>query len=237
MTCLRLSPALATARRRRAGHLRDRPQMPRTHSGRTSVNAKVWLTGAALLIIAAPVAAQQPTTLTDETYFQWRPRFDNKKAVGTCGYGIFGNHRSRADPKVEWDVNVDEIFHGDQKIVGVSAGSFDVVGGKRKARAAITRLEFTFEGRDGCVAARVVGAPNKDNGIRAVVEPESTELLFDALSTDKYFVVSFKYADGSSDAIRMRGYRDPDHRTKMSVFARCVRGDPPAILGPLFPVP
>jgi hypothetical protein len=47
-----------------------------------------------------------------DTYFQWRPM---PKGSAMCGYNIFGNHLSKKDPKIEWDINVDEIVQGDMR--------------------------------------------------------------------------------------------------------------------------
>lgn len=194
-----------------------------------------------LLLLAAavlPATASDVLTLDDSVYFQWRPvpSINKKTVVHVCGFGIFGNHISRKNPKPEWDVNIDELVQGDTRVVGVTAGTFDVNGRKRTPRSAITGLEFSWEGAQEPVAIQIVGAPNRDNGIRAVIDLPRSAALFSALETDQYITLSFRYADGTTDAVRLRGYRDPDRGTKMSTFARCLRGDPPATTGPLFPV-
>jgi hypothetical protein len=43
------------------------------------------------------------------------------KGSAMCGYGVFGNHLSREDPKIEWDMNVDEIVNGAERVAAVSA--------------------------------------------------------------------------------------------------------------------
>jgi hypothetical protein len=40
-----------------------------------------------------------------DIYFEWRPA---PKGTAMCGFGIYGNHLSSQDPKIEWDVHVDE---------------------------------------------------------------------------------------------------------------------------------
>jgi len=198
--------------------------------------------GLSLLAALPSARAEEVLTLPDDVYFVWHPVPVNpgnaakQGIVGSCGFGIFGNHTSRKEPRVEYDLNVDEIFRGDDKIVGVSAGTFNMVGGKRVPRAAITAIAFTFEGKEGSVDVEIVGAPNASNGIRGMVPLEKAGPLLDALQVEKYLTISFKYADGSADAVRIRGFRDRDRGTPNAVFTRCTHGNPPKTSGPYFPV-
>jgi hypothetical protein len=88
----------------------------------------------ALLAVLSPslAPAQEAIKLNmSDVYFQFRPM---PKGSAMCGYSILGNHTSRDDPKIEWDINVDEIVQGDNRLVGVSVGTFDVKGKTRTPR-------------------------------------------------------------------------------------------------------
>ena len=46
----------------------------------------------------------------------------------------FGNHLSHDNPKIEWDINIDEIVQGSNRAIGVSAGTFTVKDKTRNPR-------------------------------------------------------------------------------------------------------
>jgi hypothetical protein len=54
--------------------------------------------------------------LLSDIYFQWRPA---PKGSAMCGYSVLGNHLSRDNPKIEWDINIDEIAQGSNRAIGV----------------------------------------------------------------------------------------------------------------------
>jgi hypothetical protein len=100
------------------------------------------------LIILMPILgrAQAPIRLdSDDVQFQFRGLAVESSHTGTnftkiskpssqrlCGFAIRGNHRSSANPHVEWDLNIDQIVTPIGMAGGVSAGSFDVIDHKRK---------------------------------------------------------------------------------------------------------
>jgi hypothetical protein len=207
--------------------------------------------GVVILTLApALVAAQNPVSLSsDDLYFTAQrlggalpdrggPVAMVRAPTRMCGFQIHGNHRSRANPRVEWDINIDEINIDAGRIVGVTAGVFDVVGKERKARPAIVDLSFSIEGSSQVIPARIVGAPNPDNGIKAVLQTDSGDQLFDALSNDAHLVtIALKYADNNSDVLQIRA--DHDWRVlgggKNSLFNQCLRGYTP--VGPTRAIP
>ncbi len=191
-----------------------------------------------LASITPSARADAVVTVTDEMLFQWRliPDAQKRIAARVCGFSITANHVSREDPKVEWDVNVDEIIQGDTKVVGVSAGTFNVAAHKRTPRSVITGLEFSADGLSDPVPIQIVGSPNPDNAVRGVIDMARSAALFDALGGPGYVTVSFRYADGTADAVRLHGHRDQDRGTKMSTLARCLRGDTPPLHDPWNPV-
>jgi hypothetical protein len=118
-----------------------------------------------------------------------------------------------------------------------AAWAEDVVTLSDQARAALPNHRARlFARRLGPVCSRaLVGSPTKDNAMRGSVDFDRAGALFDALSGDTYITISFRYPDGTSDAVRIRGYRDRNRGTPMMVFTRCVHGGTPATLGPLIP--
>jgi hypothetical protein len=182
-----------------------------------------------LLALAPCARADDAITITDDVLMNSRLAHDPHGRQGMCGYTVQGNHSSHADPKVVWDINIDEIFTGDRRIVGVSAGSFDVAGGQRKPRAPITELAFRYEGGSEPVPVELVGSPNASNAVQGTVELERATPLFEAFTFEKWITIDLKYSDGRAETLRTRGFRDSERGKKMSMFARCLRGDTPPV--------
>lgn len=187
--------------------------------------------GVIMSTLAITVAgAQSPIWLdSNDVYFQFRPAVKNAPdSVGLCGFTIRGNHYSHKNPHVEWDLNIDELLSGSRRVVGISAGTFDVVGRKRTGRSAIVELAFTIDGDPEPIPANIVGAPNQDNAIRAILETEQAGRLFTAFSEAKQITIDLKYGDSSADTLRVRGWHD----WKMgpnSNFALCLKGYTPEL--------
>jgi hypothetical protein len=190
---------------------------------------KYWLM---VLIAISPTisAAQDPIRLQgiSDVYFQWRQM---PKGSAMCGYALFGNHTSREDPKIEWDMNVDEIVKGDERVAALSAGTFIVNGKTRTPRAPITELSFAVEDDPEPISAQLVGAPNSANGVRGIIDLRRATTLFYAFSNEREITVTFKYGDGTSDQVRFAGFRDSRNsgRGKNSPFDECLRGRTPKI--------
>lgn len=173
--------------------------------------------------------AQEPIKLNlSDVYFQFRPM---PKGSAMCGYSILGNHTSRDDPKVEWDINVDEIVRGDNRLVGVSVGTFDVNGKTRTPRSPVTQVSFTTQDDAEPLTAQIVGAPNKDNGVRGTLDLVQAKKLFDAFSNDRQIAATLVYADGTSDLLKFEGFRDLRKfgGGKNSPFEECLRGRIPRV--------
>jgi hypothetical protein len=195
-----------------------------------------------LTLAPAIVAAQSAVRLdSDDVYFTTQLA---KKLLPTrstepmtnaptrlCGFQIRGNHRSRANPRPEWDMNIDQIQTETGPIAGVTAGAFDVVGHERKARPPIVDLNFSIEGNPRAIPARIVGTPNASNGIKAVLETESANQLFSAFSDDTHTItIALRYMDNSSDVLQIRGWHDwrKFGGGKNSLFNECLHGYTPA---------
>jgi hypothetical protein len=180
-----------------------------------------------LLAVAALAGAQEPVKLyMSDIVFQWRPM---QHGSMMCGYAIRGNHLNRANPKTEWDINVDEIIQGDVRVSGVSAGAFLVNGKKRTPKAPITALIFTTEDDAQPLPVQLVGAPNRDNGVRGALDPARAAAFFKALSNYRKIAATINYADGSTDHLQFSGFRDERNfgGGKNSPFDECLRGRTP----------
>jgi hypothetical protein len=194
------------------------------------------------LIILMPMfgRAQAPIRLdSDDVQFQFAGLAVESSHAGTnftkiskpsgtrlCGFAIRGNHRSSANPHVEWDLNIDQIVTPIGTAGGVSAGSFDVTDHKRKPRPAITQMSFAVAGMADPIVADIRGVPNADNGIVALLQPDPASRLFAEFQTERPIVISLQYADRSSDQLEVRGFRD---RRKFgggnnSYFNQCLQG-------------
>ena len=87
----------------------------------------------ALILVSPTALSQTVTELTmDDVYFQFRPARPGVSLA--CGFAILGNHLSRKEPRVEWDLNIDMVINGADRIAGVAAGTFDVVNKPRVPR-------------------------------------------------------------------------------------------------------
>jgi hypothetical protein len=189
-----------------------------------------------MFTLATTVAdAQSPILLdTEDVYFQYRPAVKHAPdAVGLCGFTIRGNHYSRKNPHVEWDLNIDELTSGDTRIAGISAGTFDVVGRERKGRAPIVEMIFSIAGEPEPIPARIVGPPNQDNAIRAVLEMQSAGKVFTAFSESKLITINLKYGDATADMLQVRGWHDWNRMGPNSNFALCLKGYTPVLRNPV----
>jgi hypothetical protein len=153
------------------------------------------------------------------------------KGSAMCGYSILGNHLRREDPKIEWDINIDEIVQGNYRLVGVSVGTFVVKGKKRTPRAPVTQVSFATQDDPAPIAAQIIGAPNKDNAVRGTLDLERAKKLFDAFSYDRQISATLVYTDGTSDLLKFEGFRDSSKfgGGKNSPFEECLRGITPRV--------
>lgn len=128
-----------------------------------------WFVGLAILVMPMLGRAQTPTRLdSDDVEFQFAGVAAESSHTGStiarsskpssrrlCGFAIRGNHRSSANPHVEWDLNIDQIITPDGTVAGLAAGTFDVMDHKRKPRVPITQLSFTLDGGVDPIVAEI----------------------------------------------------------------------------------
>jgi hypothetical protein len=183
----------------------------------------------ALLIVPAMANADAQDIIKlnmSDIAFQWRAPAEG---AFICGYAVQGNRHGWKNPRTEWDINIDEVVQGDNRAVGVSAGSFVVTGKTRTPRSPIIELVFTTEDDVERFPAQLVGAPNRDNGLSGKIDLERAPQLFKALSNGRRIDVTLKYADGSLDHLQFSGFRDTRKfgGGKNSPFDECLRGRTP----------
>jgi hypothetical protein len=180
------------------------------------------------IVLLSTASAQTLVKLNmSDIYFQWKPM---PKGSAMCGYSILGNHVSRDNPKIEWDINIDEIVQGDNRAIGVSAGTFTVQDKKRTPRPPITEISFTTQDDPVPVEARLLGT-NAYNGIRAALDLDRGAKLIHSISEDRQIVATLKYGDGTSDVLQFEGFRDTRKfgGGKNSPFDECLRGLTPHV--------
>jgi hypothetical protein len=197
--------------------------------GVCSMNQKFLTVLFAAIIFSPPAAAQNVVKLLQsDIYFQWKPM---PKGSAMCGYSVLGNHLSRDNPKIEWDINIDEVVQGSNRAIGVSAGTFTVKDKARAPRPPITELSFTTQDDPVPLDARLLGTPNSYNGIRGALDLERAAKLLHAISEDRQIVATLKYGDGTSDILKFEGFRDNRKfgRGKNSPFEECLRGLTPHV--------
>jgi hypothetical protein len=183
---------------------------------------------AGIVLLSTASAQNVVKLIMSDVYFQWKPM---PKGSALCGYSILGNHLSRDNPKLEWDINIDEIVQGSNRVVGVSAGTFTVKDKTRTARAPITELTFNTEDDPDPFDVRLMGTPNADNGVRGVLDLDRAAKLLKTISDDRQIVATLKYGDGTSDILKFAGYRDARKfgGGKNSRFEECLRGMTPHV--------
>jgi hypothetical protein len=193
------------------------------------VRHKYWFLVLVAGISSSIATAQDAIKLNmSDVYFQWRPM---PKGIVMCGYAIYGNHFSNDDPRIEWDIYVNEIVQGDDRVAAVTAGTFLANGKIRTPRAPIAEITFKLEGDPSPITTQLIGAPNSSNAIRAVLDLGRAKELFDAFSNEQLIAATLKYSDGTSDLLTFNGFRDSRKfgRGKNSLFDECLRGITPRV--------
>ena len=190
------------------------------------MRTRMLLASLALIGLAQIAHADDAITVTDDVLFVWKMRHDPHGKYGMCGFMIRGNEGSHSNPHVVYDINVDEIFDGEKRVVGWNAGTFDVIGGKRNPRAAVSEFKIAYEGGGEPLSGEIIGDPNPSNTVQGVLDPEAAKGLLVAFAFSKWITISLKYADGRAETLRTRGFRGGEYGgEKMNPYSRCLRGD------------
>jgi len=189
------------------------------------------LTPLLLMLVVTVARADSRFLDDDDVYFTYRPVAGGN---GMCGFQIRGIHMSRKVPRPEWDINIDEIVAGDTRVVGISAGAFDVTSNDkaimRNSRPPIAVLSFTVKGDIQPINTKLVGTPNTANAIRGVIDSEPAMRLFEAFKTRKLITISLTYQDGTNNVLQVRGWNDLrkfGDGAKNNFFDECLRGIAP----------
>jgi len=195
--------------------------------GGDGMNAYRVLAALALAIACYPAKAEQPateiptTTLGGlDTYFEY-----GKTPAGAffCGFMVRGNHKSSADPHIEWDMHMAEIRLNDTEAAGVSAATFVVSGHKRTLRSPITELSFSIPKDPAPVPVQIRPVQTGDDSVRGEIPLDDAHRLLTALANDVKVTATLRYADQSAERlVIMVGYFGG--MGKNSVLADCQRG-------------
>ena len=203
-----------------------------------------------LLLLAATVAAQTPEPAPptaaapvklseNDVWFQWRiAKAGTKYQETMCGFKIEGNHLSGDIPRPEWDINIDQLPTGDQVVVGISAGAFEVVSKDkhqdRKPKPPISMLSFAVAGDANPIVARIVPPPSAVNAIRAILDSEPGARLFSALYEAKPITISIGYEGGGTDLLLLQNWHDHMKfaSDKNGYLHQCQQGMKKATAGP-----
>jgi hypothetical protein len=180
-------------------------------------------------LVAAPaLGLAENVTLGDDVFADWKNGTDAHVRSGTCGFMIIGNHLSRKSPKVEWGINIDEVFRGDEKSVHVTASSFDVADGARTPRSPVKTISFVVDGTADPIVPEMAAEPDEDNGATGTIDLAHAQPLFDALSDNvKWVTITLTYADGTGDVLKARGFHDRLHSGSSSPLNMCLQGKKP----------
>ena len=164
-------------------------------------------------------SAQRPLTelAQNDVFFTARWFRGNPSEVWSamCGFAIHGNYLSHDVPRPVWELNIEEFMAGATPVIAVSGGAFEVVSkdtkAARKPRAPITALSFTMEGEQQPLTARLVGQPNGDNAVKALLETAPAQRLLLALYDARLITISIGYQDGTTELLRVRNWKDRSH--------------------------
>jgi hypothetical protein len=103
------------------------------------------------------------------------------------------------------------------------------VGHDRKARSPIVELNFLVERDSQPISAQIMGQPNADNAIKAVLDEAPANKLFTAFSEGRLVTISLKYADDAADLLQVQSWRFGSG--KHSDFNQCLHGYTPDAVG------
>ncbi|MBS0577841.1 MAG: hypothetical protein JSR36_01110 [Proteobacteria bacterium] len=124
----------------------------------------------------------------------------------SCGFAILANHRTRDDPHIEWDVNVEQVNNGTRIVTSVSAASFTVSHRTRLARALGGELSFVLEPAADPIHLSATG--QADGSIHAELANEDATRLFAAVGSGSVVTIIVRMQDGAVESLRFHLTRD-----------------------------
>jgi hypothetical protein len=159
------------------------------------------LLGALLMALAPGMTASQVVDEVDRGDLYLRGGRLASGAWG-CGFAILANHRTREDPHVEWEINVEQVNDGSQIKTSVGAASFMVTRKTRTARAPATGLSFSMEGDSQPVRVQFGGPPDVQGAVHAELQSTEAVRLFEAVSAARFITLVMAFAEAAPQSFR-----------------------------------
>jgi hypothetical protein len=126
----------------------------------------------------------------------------------TCGFVILGNHRTREDPHIEWDINVQEATGGAQPHASVAAATYEVAHRSRLLREPVTGLSFSIEQDPREIRAQLHGPAAPDNAVQGELSAGEADRLFAGLDAGRFITIQLVYETLPAEAIRVHFVAD-----------------------------
>ncbi len=125
-----------------------------------------------------------------------------------CGFAILANHRTRADPHVEWDISVEQVNNGRQIFVNVAAASFTVTHKSRLARPPVTQLSFAIDQDPDPIRVSFAAPAGADGAVHATLAGDDASRLYAAVGAGSFITLALDFPDRASESLRFHFVRD-----------------------------
>jgi hypothetical protein len=125
-----------------------------------------------------------------------------------CGFAILANHRTRDDPHVEWDINVEQVNNGSHISVGVTAASFTVTHRSRSARAPVTQLMFAADQDPQPIRVHFEGSADAEGAVHGALASDEASRLFAAVGAGSFITMVLDFPDRPPESLRFHFVRD-----------------------------
>lgn len=125
-----------------------------------------------------------------------------------CGFSILANHRTRDDPHLEWDVNVDQVNNGTQIAVSVTAASFTVAHKARGVRAPATEVTFMIDQDPLPVRIHMATAADSQGAVRGELGTDDADRLFAAVGAGSFITLTLEATGREDESLRFHFARD-----------------------------
>jgi hypothetical protein len=147
-----------------------------------------------------------------------------------CGFAILANHRTREDPHVEWDINVEQVNNGVLIRTTVTASSFTVTRKARTPRSLAGGLSFLIDQDPDPIrlqgpAADSAGAT--DGTLRGELSSDDANRLFAAVGAGSFVTILVGAQQPPAESLRFHFVRDSAGPAQ-GAFAELCRPTPPA---------
>jgi hypothetical protein len=144
-----------------------------------------------------------------------------------CGFAILANHRTREDPHVEWDINVEQVNNGILIRTAVTAASFTVTRKARSLRALAGGLSFVIDQDPDPIRVHATDAANSDGTLRGELASDDANRLLAAVGAGSFVTILVGMQAQPAESLRFHFVRDTAVPAQ-DVFTELCRPAPPA---------